>query len=146
MFRFWFWWLKIPWNDMSCSLPLRWKLMAKRRIKCPVSKIVGCIGISDSIWFSGWGRILPGGNMQSLSMDYERLRIFINDIPRSLHHWKMLSEDLEHKGGILARCQEVRRYLGIIEGGCRGWRRNCVTERRTCWEMGRKRQDGGRII
>jgi hypothetical protein len=36
-------------------------------------------------------------------MGYERLMSFINDIPRSLDHWRMLSEDLDPKGGILSR-------------------------------------------
>jgi hypothetical protein len=36
-------------------------------------------------------------------MGYKQWKSFINDIPGSLDHWEVLSEDLEPKGGILSR-------------------------------------------
>jgi len=58
-------------------------------------------------------------------------------------HWRMFSEDLEPKGGILSRRKQVRRYLGRID---ERYGRNCVTERRRRWKTRRKRRDGGDII
>jgi len=53
---------------------------------------------------------LPG-SQRSSSMDCKRWRSSINDNLRILDHWKMLSEDLEPKGGILSRRWEKRKVL-----------------------------------
>jgi hypothetical protein len=47
--------------------------------------------------------ILLLGNQRSLLTDYKQWRNFINDTPGSLDRWKMLSEDLQPKEGILSR-------------------------------------------
>jgi hypothetical protein len=47
--------------------------------------------------------ILSLGNQRSLLTDYKQWRNFINDTPGSQDRWKMLSEDLEPKEGILSR-------------------------------------------
>jgi len=60
--------------------------------------------------------------------------------------WRMFSEDLEPKGGILSRRKKVRRYLGIMEERYGRCGRNCVTEKRRRWKTRRKRRDGGGII
>jgi hypothetical protein len=90
--------------------------------------------------------ILLLGSKRSSLMGYKPFTKSINDIQGNPGHWKMLSEDLLPKGGILSRCWEVRRYLGIIEG--RSWwcERNCGTERRRHWWTWKKRRDGGGII
>jgi hypothetical protein len=49
-------------------------------------------------------------------MGYERLRSFINGTLISLDRWKMLSEDLEPKEGILSRRWKIQRYFGINGG------------------------------
>jgi len=90
--------------------------------------------------------ILLLGNQRSLLTGYKQWRNFINDTPGSLDHWKMLSEDLELKGGILSRRRQVRRYLGIRKEDYWWCRRNGVTERRRRWKTRRERRDGGGII
>jgi hypothetical protein len=94
-----------------------------------------------------WTGMIPShGNQRSLSMGYKQLESSMVDTHRRLDRWRMLSEDLEPKGGILSRRRKVRRYSGIMEGDS-GWcRRNCVTEERRRWKTRRKRREGGGII
>jgi len=70
----------------------------------------------------------------------------MNGTQENLDLWKMFSEDLEPKGGILSRRNKVRRYLGNIEERYRRCGRNCVTERRRRWKTRKERRDGGGII
>jgi hypothetical protein len=71
-------------------------------------------------------------------MGYRQWRNSIDGILRSLDRWRMLSEDLEPKGGILTGRRQIWRYLGIMVEKCRWWGRNCVTERQRCWKTWRK--------
>jgi hypothetical protein len=119
--------------------------MAKKSIKYPVLKIAECIGISHSIWFDGQDMVPFLWNLPSWSTNYERLRNFIDDIPRSLDRWRMLSKDRKPKGGILSQHWEIRRYLGIMIERWKGCRRNCVTERRRRELRWRRQRDGGGI-
>jgi hypothetical protein len=48
-------------------------------------------------------------------MGYKLWMSSINDIQGNPDPWRMLSEDLEPKGGILSRRRKVRKYLGIME-------------------------------
>jgi hypothetical protein len=45
-------------------------------------------------------------------MGYKQWMNSINNIQGNPDHWRMLSEDLEPKGGILSRRRQVWRYLG----------------------------------
>jgi hypothetical protein len=79
-------------------------------------------------------------------MDYKQWKSSINDILGSLDNWRMISEDLETKGGILLQHWKIRRYLGTIAVERRRCGRNIVTELRRLWETQRKRRDGGAMI
>jgi hypothetical protein len=103
--------LRIHWKDKWCSLLLLLRVMAKRSIKYPVLKIVECIGVSYSIWFDGQDTIPLLGNQRSSWMGYKQWRSSINDIPRSLDRWRMLSEDLEPKGGDTVTALESTKVL-----------------------------------
>jgi len=46
---------------------------------------------------------------------YKQLRSFINDIHGSPDRERVVSENLEPKGGILSQLWEIRRYLGNME-------------------------------
>jgi len=97
--------------------------MVKKNIKYQGLRIVEGIGISYSIWFNGRDMIPLLGNLQSLLTVYKQWSNSINDTLRNLDRWKMLSEDLEPKGGILSRRRQVRRYLEIRKedsGGVEG--------------------------
>jgi len=76
-------------------------------------RIVEYIEINYRTSFTGQDMIPLLANQRSLWMDCKRLRNSINDTPGSLDRSRMLSEDLEPKGGILSRCWEVRRYIEI---------------------------------
>jgi len=122
------------------------RLMVRRSIKYRVLSTAECIGVNYSTLSDGRVMILLLGSQRSLLMGYKPWMSSINNIQENPDHWKMLSEDLELKGGILSQRWEVRRYLGII-GGCFWWcGRNCVTERRRHWWTWKKRRDGGGII
>jgi hypothetical protein len=84
--------------------PHQWKLMEKKRIKYPVLRIVGYIETSYSILLGRRVMIPLLENLQSSLMDYKQWRSVINDILGSPDHRRMLSEDLEPKGGILSLC------------------------------------------
>jgi len=86
------------------------------------------------------------GSQRSSLMGYRLWTSFINGIQGNLDHWRMFSEDLEPKEGILLRRKKVRRYLGIIEERYGRCGRNCITERRRRRKTRRKRRDGGGII
>jgi hypothetical protein len=60
-------------------------------------------------------------------MGYKQWKSFINDTPGSLDHWRMLSEDLEPKGGILSRRRKVQKYLG------KNGRRSLVVSKELCY-------------
>ena len=47
-------------------------------------------------------------------MVYKRWTSSTNGTHRSQGHWKMLSEDLEPRRGILSRLKKVHRYLEVI--------------------------------
>jgi len=49
-------------------------------------------------------------------MAYRRQRTYVNDTPRGLDHWKMFSEDLEPRRGILSRCEESIEVLRNSDG------------------------------
>jgi len=62
-------------------------------------------------------------------MAFRWYRNFINNIYRSQNHWRMVSEDLQPRRGILSQSEEAWRYLGIVMG-IQGWSgRNWITER-----------------
>ena len=107
-------------------------------------KTAGYIEISYSTSFDGRVMILLLGNQRSLLTGYKQWRNSINDTLGSLDHWKMLSEDLEPKGGILSRrrilrgngegswwcrkelCYGKAETLEDAEEAARGWRHNLV--------------------
>jgi hypothetical protein len=79
-------------------------------------------------------------------MDYKRWRSSINNTLGSPDCWRMLSDDLAPKGGILSRRWNIQKYLGMLDGSS-GWcGQNAVTERHRHWETWRKQQDDGGII
>jgi len=138
--------LKIRWKGRWYSLHLLLRLMARRNIKYRALRIAGCIGVSYSTLSDGRVMIPLLGNQRSSSMGYRLWTSSINGTQGNPDHWRMFSEDLEPKGGILSRRNKVRRYLGIIEERYGRCGRNCITERRRRWKMRRKRRDGGGII
>jgi len=86
------------------------------------------------------------GNQRSSLMDYRLWTSSMDGTQKNPDPWRVFSEDLEPKGGILSRRKKVRRYLGIIEETYGRCGRNCITETRRHSKTRRKRRDGGGII
>jgi len=120
--------------------------MAKKNIKYRALRTAECIGANYSILFDGRVVIPLLGNQRSSLTGYRLWMSSINNIQVNPDHWRIISEDLEPKRGILSRCKKVRRYLGIIEERYGRCGRNGVTERPRRWKTRRKRRDGGGII
>jgi len=137
--RFWIPWWKILWRDNGLILPHLSRLMENRSIKYPGLRIAEYIRISFSIWYGGLDMTLWRGNLRSLWMAYTQWTSSTNDISRSQNYSRMFWEDLEPRRGILSRLEGVRRYLGIMKGIWGRCGRNCVTERKRCWETQRIR-------
>jgi hypothetical protein len=79
-------------------------------------------------------------------MVYKKWKSSTNDTHRSPSHWKLFSEDLEPRRGILSWSKGVPRYWEITRGGMGWWGRNFVTERQRRWKTWRKRQHGDVVI
>jgi len=109
-------------------------------------RIAECIGVNYSISYDGRVIILLLGNQRSSLMGYRLWTSSMNDTQGNPDDWRMFSEDLEPKGGILSRRKNVRSDLGIIEERYGRCGRNCVTERQRRWKRRKKWRDGGSII